>query len=95
MIVHLALVGCGGMGLRHAYGYGELRRRFSGVRLDAVCDLHASSANHVAAEVEMLTGERPRVYTNFEEMLCEEPDLHAIDIVTDPRTHHSLAICAL
>ncbi|MDA1297366.1 MAG: Gfo/Idh/MocA family oxidoreductase [Chloroflexi bacterium] len=95
MSLSLALVGCGGMGLRHAYGYGELKKRFSGVRLEAVCDLHASSAGHVASEVELLTGERPRVYTSFDEMLAEEPGLDALDIATDPRTHHTLAVSAM
>ena len=89
----LALIGCGGMGLRHAYGYIELRKHFDSFELAAVCDINESPANYLAGEVESATGKRPKVYTDVGQMLkAEKPD--AVDIVTDTRMHHSFAIQA-
>ena len=95
MTVHSALVGCGGMGLRHAHGYLELRKHSDEVKMVAVCDLYESSANHVASAVEEATGDRPNVYTDFDRMLAEQKPLDAIDIVTDTRMHHVFAVKAL
>lgn len=95
MALQLALVGCGGMGLRHIRGYIELRQKFDSVRIVAVCDLHREAAEFVASEVEKATGERPRVHTDFDRMLDKARDLDAIDIVTDTRMHHVFALKAL
>ncbi|MEX0763234.1 MAG: Gfo/Idh/MocA family oxidoreductase [Dehalococcoidia bacterium] len=96
MTINLALVGCGGMGLRHAHGYVELFRHFPGaVRMAAVCDRHESAAERVADEVEQGTGKRPRVHTDFRQMLDEEHELDALDVVTDTRMHHGFAIEAI
>lgn len=92
--LNLALVGCGGMGLRHVRGYIELRRRFESLSLAAVCDLHREAADHVASEVEAATGMRPHVHTNFDQMLDVERGLDAVDIVTDTRMHHVFALKA-
>lgn len=91
MTMQIALVGCGGMGLRHAYGYIEMRKYFDSFHLAAVCDLHESTANHLASEVENATGARPKVYTDLARMLDEEQSLDAVDIVTDTRMHHTFA----
>jgi len=93
--LQLALVGCGGMGLRHTQGFIEVSSRFDTFRLTAVCDLHESTANHVATEIERALGYRPNVYTDFNRMLDEEPSLDAVDIATDTRMHHTFAIAAL
>ena len=95
MTLKLAMVGCGGMGLRHAFAYIELRRHFDSFDLVAVCDRHAESANHVASVVESATGRRPEVYTDFDQMLAAENDIDAVDITTDTRMHHSFAIGAM
>lgn len=96
MTLELALVGCGGMGLRHVRGYIELRQKFDSIRIVAVCDPHKEAAEFVASEIENATSERPRVHTEFDRMLdAETPDLDAIDIVTDTRMHHVLALKAL
>ena len=93
MSLKLALIGCGGMGLRHAYGYIELCKHFDSFDLVAVCDINESPANFLASEVENATGRRPHVYTDIGQMLdAEKPD--AVDIVTDTRMHHSFAIQA-
>ena len=94
MTLKLAIVGCGGMGLRHAFAYIELRTRFDSFDLVAVCDRHEESANHVASEVEAATSRRPKVYTDFDQMLAAE-NLDAVDITTDTRMQLSFAIGAM
>lgn len=93
MTMKLGLIGCGGMGLRHAYGYAEFRKYFDSFELAAVCDLHESAAQHVASEVQHLTGTRPTVFTDINQMM-EARAVDAIDIVTDTRMHHSFALLA-
>ena len=93
--MRLALVGCGGMGLRHTHGIAEQWDKFKTFQLAAVCDRHVEAARHVASEAEKLMGVRPAVYTDFREMLDREKGLDAVDVVTDTRMHHSFAIQAL
>ncbi len=95
MTVNFAMVGCGGMGLRHAMGYIEARRTFESLNLAAVCDLHEAAAERIADEVEKATGRRPKAYTDFQRMLEQESGLDAVEVVTDTRMHHSFAIQAL
>jgi predicted dehydrogenase len=90
---HLALIGCGGMGLRHALGYIELREHYESFQLVAICDRHEQAANHVADVVERATGHRPKIYLDYSQMF-ESESLDAIDITTDTRMHHTLAISA-
>ena len=92
--LQIAQVGCGGMGLRHLYGEVELKRVADTFDLVAVCDLNRSAAEHVASEAEKGLGARPRVYTNFDELLEAEKGLDAVDIVTDVGLHHILALKA-
>ncbi len=94
-LLRLAQVGCGGMGLRHIYGLTELKQQgFDTFDLVALCDLHPEAANHVASEAEKGMGKRPKTYTNFDEMLEKEPDIDAVNIVTDTRMHHAFALKA-
>lgn len=93
MTLRLGLVGAGGMGLRHAHGYIELRQQFDSMRMTAICDLHEPAAAFVASEIEKATGERPKTYTDFNRML-EDAKLDALDIVTDTRMHHRFAVAA-
>lgn len=83
------------MGLRHTRGFIELAGKFDTFRLAAVCDLHEQAANHVATEIEKALGTRPKIYTDFNRMLDEEPDLDAVDITTDTRMHHTFTLAAL
>jgi predicted dehydrogenase len=99
MTLQVALVGCGGMGLRHALGYIEYRRvlgqRSGGLRLAAVCGRQVNAANYVADRVGRETGDRPAVYGDFEAMLAGERSLEAVDIVTSTPAHHVLALRAM
>ena len=94
--VRLALVGCGGMGTRHLHGLKQLAgTSFDLVELSAVCDISAGNAEMAADEAERLLGARPRVCTDMEEMARQVPDLEAVDVVTDPSTHHAVVCQAL
>lgn len=94
MTLELALVGCGGMGLRHTLGFIELAGKFDTFRLTAVCDRHQEAADHIASQVEAAVGKRPNVYTDFDRMLEQQRGLDAVDIVTDTRMHHAFALTA-
>ena len=94
--VRFGLVGCGGMGTRHLYGLRELAQTpFGNIELAAVCDLRPQHAEMAAAEAEKLLGHRPAVYTDLEAMRRGEPALAAVDVVTDPSTHHTVVCQAL
>lgn len=87
----LALVGCGGMGRRHLYGYRVLNDYEPGrVDVAAVIDLELERAEFVANEAEKLFGTRPKAYRSLEEALAGTPDLSMLDIVTVPSVHLSL-----
>ncbi|MBT3996147.1 MAG: Gfo/Idh/MocA family oxidoreductase [Chloroflexi bacterium] len=94
MTFKIALVGCGGMGRRHAHGYIELRKYFDSVTMSAVCDVHADVAATVADEIGDATGDRPVIYTDFDEMLADA-DLDGVAIVTSTPMHHRFAIKAM
>lgn len=93
MAKRLGLIGCGGMGLRHALGYIELRRLYDSFDLVAICDRHEQAAVHVADIVEQATGKRPTIHLDYNDML-EFEALDAVDITTDTRMHHTLALAA-
>ena len=94
MTFKIALVGCGGMGRRHAHGYIELRKYFDTVEMTAVCDVHEDVAALVADEINDETGARPVIYTDFHEMLADA-DLDGVAIVTSTPMHHLFAIKAM
>ena len=94
MTFKIALVGCGGMGRRHAHGYIELRKYFDTVEMTAVCDVHADVAATVADEIGDATGSRPVIYTDFDEMIADA-DLDGVAIVTSTPMHHLFAIKAM
>jgi len=95
MTFHLALFGCGVMGLRHIKGMAKLRRvgrmRFE---LCGVCDLVPANAERAADLAESLLGMRPRVFVSFAEMHAAVP-LDAISITTMPDAHVALGVEAL
>jgi predicted dehydrogenase len=91
----LCLVGCGGMGQRHILGHKALvDTGLSNLEIVAVCDLSEENARRGADEVERQFGRRPVIYTDLERAIAD-PAIAAFDVVTDPSTHHSVAIPAL
>ena len=94
MTLNIALVGAGGMGMRHATGYIELRKYFDDVRMVAVCDPHVDSAEAVASVIAGATPERPEVFASLADAV-DAVGLDAVDIVTSTPAHHVLAIEAM
>ena len=93
--VPLCVIGCGGMGHRHILGYKELEDSgISNIEVVAVCDTQRQNAELGAREVERLFGKRPMVYTNIDDVLANS-EIAAVDVVTDPSSHHTVAVPAL
>ncbi|HEV8635561.1 MAG TPA: Gfo/Idh/MocA family oxidoreductase [Chloroflexota bacterium] len=93
--VPLCVVGCGGMGQRHLLGYKKLADSGIGnIDVVAVCDLRPENAEIGAREVERLFGRRPMLFTDLDDML-RHAEIVAVDVVTDPSTHHAVATPAL
>jgi len=91
----MAMVGCGAMGRRHVRSLGALKAAgLEGVELTAVCDLDPAAAARAADEAEAFTGRRPRTVLSLDDLLRDD-DIRAIDIVTEPATHHRIAVPAL
>lgn len=91
----VCLVGCGGMGRRHLNGYLALQaigRR--NLDLVAVCDIDPAAASRLADEAENALGIRPTTHSSIDAVLAD-PAVAALDIVTDPATHHVIATPAL
>ena len=91
----LAIVGCGFMGRRHMLGFNALHKagKLNG-EIVALLDINAEVAEKLAEETFALMGVRPKVYTSLDELLKDER-VQALDIVTDPRTHHTISIKAM
>ncbi len=94
--IRIAIVGCGGIARAHLNGYKELKQKsLGGFTIAAVCDLAKERAEDFAKAIEEFQGAaKPRVYLNHEELLKAE-DVEMVDICTDHRTHHIIAISSL
>jgi len=80
------------MGRRHVFGLKELKERhLNAFELEALCDLDRRRAEDLALLCESHLGNRPKVFSHVEEMLSQVPGLEAIDVVTSPKTHHTIA----
>ena len=91
----VGLVGCGGMGHRHLHAYRALRAAGGeAFEVAAVCDPRAQAAHEAAALVERLLGRRPAVFEDSQALIASGA-VAALDIVTDPSTHHLIAVPAL
>lgn len=95
-MLNLALVGCGGMGCRHIRGLKKLSaigaQRF---RLVAVCDLVPDNAARAADLAEDTLGERPRIFSDADEMYRAIDEIDAAIITTAPDLHASVGIAAM
>lgn len=83
------------MGRRHMLGFNALRKagKLNG-EIVVLMDINADVANRLADETFSLIGVKLQVYTAISELLKDEA-VEALDIVTDPRTHHTIAIKAM
>jgi len=83
------------MGQRHILGFQQLEDSgICNLDLVALCDIRPENAAFCAREVERLMGRKPMVFTDLHAALAH-PDIAAIDLVTDPQTHHSIGAAAL
>ena len=91
----VAIVGCGFMGRRHMLGFNALHKagELNG-EIVALLDINAETADKLAEETFSLMGVKPKVYTSIDDLLKDDA-VQALDIVTDPRTHHTIAIKAM
>jgi predicted dehydrogenase len=91
----VCLVGCGGMGRRHLRGYLALQAiQRRNLDLVAVCDIDPAAADRLADEADNALGRRPATHSSIDDVLAD-PAVAALDVVTDPNTHHEIAVPAL
>lgn len=94
--VNLAIIGCGGRSRAHLDALIELRNRgLNVINLVAVCDVVGDRAKALAGIAEREMGRKPSIYTDMKEMLRQESSLDAVDVVTDHRSHHTVAVPCL
>lgn len=93
--IPLCLVGCGVMGRRHLRGLAALDEvGLLAFDVVAVCDLDSMAAKRAADEAESLLGRRPAIHGSLDQVLADVR-IVAIDIATEPATHHRIAVPAL
>jgi predicted dehydrogenase len=83
------------MGRRHLRAYAALRAVGADeFELAAVCDPRLGAAEAAAGLAEEALGSRPAVYSDHEELIASGA-IQALDLVTDPSVHHTIAVTAL
>jgi predicted dehydrogenase len=93
--VAIGLVGCGGMGRRHLRAYRALSQHAAGTfEIAAVCDPVVSAAEQAADIVGQFQARRPTVCRGHEDLIALGA-VDAVDIVTEPAIHHTIAVPAL
>ena len=81
----IGVIGLGRFGVQHARVLAQLPH----VELTAVCSRSAERAGNVASTYNV-----PRHYTDYRD-LVRDPDVEAIDIVTEVDRHTEIALAAL
>ena len=90
--LNMAIVGCGGMAGAHRRGLEKLwGAGLRGILVTAVCDTVGDRTEKMASELAAFQGSEPAKYQRIEDMLKSERSLDAVDIVTDHKSHHTLA----
>lgn len=93
--LRIAIVGCGGMGWRHAMAILDMRRGgCSACEIVALCDSDEDRAAHLADRVEQISGYRPAVYTVLSRLL-DDKNIEAVAIVLPTWLHVTAAAEAL
>ena len=87
--VNLALIGCGGISDMHVSGYEKL----DNINVIALCSKHAQvKAQRHADSIGNFQPKKPKVYTDFREMLANEPQIEAVDVCTYHADNHEIAV---
>ena len=93
--IPLCVVGCGVMGRRHLRGLAALDAvGLLDFDVVAVCDLDGAAAGRAADDAAALLGRRPALLGSLDEVLADD-GIVAVDIATEPATHHRIAVPAL
>ncbi len=91
----MGLIGCGGMSRAHVEGLRQLHSKgLNDVEYVATCDLLEEAAQRRAGELATFQSQPPKAYTGLGKMLSSE-DVDAVDICTEHRSHHAVAIPCL
>ncbi len=95
MAIQIAIIGCGGMANGHLNAYLTIHETVPGkVELVAMCDEVKERADAFATRFQDLTGKKPAVFDNADEMLSTV-SLDGADICTSHAHHHINAIKCL
>jgi predicted dehydrogenase len=89
--INVALIGCRSM------GFSDLKsflRKENNVECVALCDVDSNVLESKAAEVEKMTGLRPKTFKDFRKVL-ESPDVDAVIIGTPDHWHAIIMMSAL
>lgn len=92
--LRVGLIGCGGMGIRHARAVTGMRTRgCAAVEIVAICDAEESRREVVACLIAK-EGRRPAEYVDPAALLAD-PNVEAVDIVLPTSLHHVMILEAL
>jgi len=89
--LNIALIGCGGIASAHINGYRDLYTRdLKLFDIKALCDVSIDNAKAKAEMISNFQSKKPKIYTEFEDMLKEE-SLDSVDICLPHSLHHIVA----
>jgi predicted dehydrogenase len=93
--LRLGLIGCGGMGLRHALAVADMHALgCRPVEIVAVCDTDPARRAQVSGLLAERTGRRPAEHASTGALL-EDRRLEAVDVVLPTSLHHATVLDAL
>ena len=87
--IQMALIGCKGMGWSDLTAHLKI----PDVEFVALCDVDESVLNQRAAELEKITGKKPKLYKDFRKLL-QDKDIDAVIIGTPDHWHCLMMIAA-
>ena len=93
--LRVGLIGCGGMGMRHAKAVAEMHALANrAVQIVAICDTDANRRAAIAALIEVQCGVRPQEFSHLADLL-DRPEVEAVDIVLPTSLHQTTVLSAL
>ncbi len=93
--LRLGLIGCGGMGLRHARAVADMRTAgHRPVEIVAICDTDEGRRARVAALLSERTGREPAQHASTGALL-DDRRVEAVDVVLPTSLHHATVLEAL
>jgi predicted dehydrogenase len=93
--LRLGLIGCGGMGLRHALAVADMHAAgCRPVEIVAICDTDEDRRVRVAALLGERTGRRPAEHASTGALL-DDRGVEAVDVVLPTSLHHATVLDAL